>query len=223
MKSRRRRFLARADGPSSAADNAEHCPYLKTSTLRVASITLLFTFAAPHPVRLFAVNQPVATPTNNESEAKSIGAVKVAQLDFILPKEKDPKEPRSLERFFGQNGNRHYYTSDAGTDWDKKWDLFSKALIQKAVTVQLDDKNLKHCLEALSLVKHSSLYQGAKQQLAVIPTEAYLAKHEKGSCWIIVCQWEEIVESEPYIILGHTRIWAVDTQSYDVIAFTTCD
>lgn len=62
------------------------------------------------------------------------------------------------------------------------------------------------------------------KDLAIIPVGAYLARHAKGECWIIVCKWEYMSENAiPPRSLGHIMIWAMDTKTAKVIAYTTCD
>lgn len=57
---------------------------------------------------------------------------------------------------------------------------------------------------------------------AIVPVAAYLGRHAKGTCWIIVCKWEQISEGEA-LPLGHIRVWAIDTKSRSVVGYATCD
>ncbi len=58
--------------------------------------------------------------------------------------------------------------------------------------------------------------------LAIVPVAAYLARHAKGKCWIVVCKWEMITK-ERALPLTHTKVWALDTKSASVVGFATCD
>ncbi|MBI5380566.1 MAG: hypothetical protein HZA31_01575 [Opitutae bacterium] len=55
---------------------------------------------------------------------------------------------------------------------------------------------------------------------AAIPIGAYLAKHTSGSCWIIVCVWEDEKSDSD---MGHVRVWAMDAVTHKSVAFVTCD
>jgi uncharacterized protein YfaA (DUF2138 family) len=55
---------------------------------------------------------------------------------------------------------------------------------------------------------------------AAIPVGAFLARHARGSCWIIVCKWEV---PGPENSMGHIRVWALDTVTHKTIAYVTCD
>jgi hypothetical protein len=57
---------------------------------------------------------------------------------------------------------------------------------------------------------------------AIVPVAAYLARHAKGECWIIVCKWE-ITSKDEALPLGHIKVWALDTKSASVVGYVTCD
>ena len=58
--------------------------------------------------------------------------------------------------------------------------------------------------------------------LAIVPVAAYLARHTKGECWIIVCKWE-MISKDAALPLGHSKVWALDTKSASVVGYVTCD
>lgn len=58
--------------------------------------------------------------------------------------------------------------------------------------------------------------------LAIVPVGAYLARHPQGECWIVVCKWEMISQSDPYP-LGHIMVWALDAKTARVVGYVTCD
>jgi hypothetical protein len=57
---------------------------------------------------------------------------------------------------------------------------------------------------------------------AIVPVAAYLARHAKGECWIVVCKWE-MISKEKVLPLGHIMVWALDTKSASVVGYATCD
>lgn len=59
--------------------------------------------------------------------------------------------------------------------------------------------------------------------LAIIPVAAYLARHSRGECWIIVCKWETTASDKDYSPLGHIMVWAMDTKTFAVVGYVTCD
>jgi hypothetical protein len=67
---------------------------------------------------------------------------------------------------------------------------------------------------------HSELWYD--DSLGIVPVGAYLAKHSKGECWIIVCKWETVFR-EDAAPLGHVMVWALDTKTASVVAYVTCD
>jgi len=68
--------------------------------------------------------------------------------------------------------------------------------------------------------KHPEQYYD--DSLAIVPVAAYLARHAKGECWILVCKWEYLVSGAPSA-LGHTKVWALDVKSALVVGYVTCD
>jgi hypothetical protein len=142
-----------ADGPSSAEDNAEHCPYPQTKAKGFDSIVfLIFALVALLPVRLFAGKfeppKPIVTPAELAAAAAE---VPVMRLDFTLPEEKDALESsEALSKRFFNTPDEMRYGGVTSTDWRTKWDLFSKALTDKAATAKLNADSLKRCLAALN-------------------------------------------------------------------------
>lgn len=78
----------------------------------------------------------------------------------------------------------------------------------------------KYQLELKEREKHPE--QWHNDRLAIVPVAAYLARHSKGDCWIVVCKWEMILEDQA-LSLGHIKVWALDTKSASVVAYVTCD
>ncbi len=103
------------------------------------------------PIRLWAVKyeppKPIITPAELAAAAAE---VPVMRLDFTLPEEKDPKQSDALSKRFFNQPEEMRYGGVTSTDWRKKWDLFAKALTDKAATAKLNADSLKHCLAALN-------------------------------------------------------------------------
>jgi len=61
------------------------------------------------------------------------------------------------------------------------------------------------------------------ENLGILPVGAYLARHSKGDCWIIVCKWEYMASNVKTSQLGHIMVWAMDAQTAKVVAYAGCD
>ena len=61
------------------------------------------------------------------------------------------------------------------------------------------------------------------ENLGILPVGAYLARHSKGECWIIVCKWEYMTRNAETSQLGHIMVWAMDAQTAKVVAYAGCD
>jgi hypothetical protein len=64
--------------------------------------------------------------------------------------------------------------------------------------------------------------------LPIVPVGAHLANHPNGQCWIIICKWEyrdpELKPGqETNTVLGHVKVWAMDTKTQQVLAIVSCD
>ena len=59
-------------------------------------------------------------------------------------------------------------------------------------------------------------------RLTIVPVAAYLGRHSKGDCWIIVCKWE-IFSKDEALPLGHIKVWALDTKTASFVSYVTCD
>ena len=113
---------------------------------------LLLALVAFLPVRLLAgkyeLPKPIITP---EELAAAAAEVPVMRLDFTLPEEKNALESSDAlsNRFFNQPEEMRY-GGVTSKDWRRKWDLFAKALVQKATANKLDAVSLEKCLKALN-------------------------------------------------------------------------
>ena len=58
--------------------------------------------------------------------------------------------------------------------------------------------------------------------MAIVPVAAYLGRHSKGDCWIVVCKWG-MASKEEALPLGHIMVWALDTKTASVVGYVTCD
>jgi len=232
-------------------------------------VRLLLALVAFLPVRLWAGKQETPKPIVTPAELTSAAAeVPVMRLDFTLPVEKNALESSDAlsNRFFNQPEEMRY-GSVTSIDWRKKWDLFAKALIDKAANNNLDATSLRRCVTALNYgrIKQTLLIPAAADEnepfykpgtpdakieeekvkrwereakalkerddhperyyndnLAIVPVGAYLAKYSKGTCWVIVCKWEDMVENGP-THLGHIMVWAMDAKTSAVVAYASCD
>jgi hypothetical protein len=113
---------------------------------------LLLTLVVFLPVRLFAGKyeppKPIVTPAELAAAAAE---VPVMRLDFTLPEEKNALESSdALSKRFFNTPEEMRYGGVTSTDWRKKWDLFAKALIDKAANNKLDASSLEKCLTALN-------------------------------------------------------------------------
>ena len=112
---------------------------------------LLLALVAFLPVRLWAAKyeqpKPIVTPAEL---AVAAAEVPVMRLDFTLPWEKDPMQSDALSKRFFNTPEEMRYGGVTSTDWRNKWDLFAKALIDKAANNKLDASNLEKCLTALN-------------------------------------------------------------------------
>jgi len=119
--------------------------------LLTGSVTLLLALVAFVPVRLFAGKyeppKPIVTPVELAAAAAE---VPVIRLDFTLPEEKDPMESDALSKRFFNQPEEMRYGGVISTDWRKKWDLFAKALVNKATANKRDPNSLEKCLRTLN-------------------------------------------------------------------------
>jgi lipopolysaccharide biosynthesis protein len=103
--------------------------------------------------------------------------------------------------------------------WGQSWDLLADHLVKEAKMKNLDSQQLASCLS-----KTKVRSENANEGMIDLPIGAYLAKHAKGECWIIVTRWGTIKDDHAKnCSLEHLGAWAMDTVSGYYIAWTTCD
>ena len=161
MKQIRFSFLGRADGPSSAEDNAEHCPYPLKTLRKVLIARLVLIVAGLLPIQLFAgryeIPKPIITP---DEIAAAAAEVPVMRLDFTLPEEKEPMQSHALSTRFFNTPEEMRYGGVTSTGWRNKWDLFADALLKNASQNKLNTEDLKKCLNALNHGRTSQTLDG---------------------------------------------------------------
>jgi hypothetical protein len=113
------------------------------------------------------------------------------------------------ESKFGSKTTRH---------WKENYDVFSRALVEKASTSGFDSRSLS---EVLKLV----LADGEAQHLAYLPIAAYVSELNGQPAWIVVLHWEETFSAEArgeHLPLSHVRTYAYTQRDLKQVAFLTC-
>jgi hypothetical protein len=89
-------------------------------------------------------------------------------------------------------------------------------------TIDAFEKKAKEKFQQELKEREKNPEQWYNESLAVVPVAAYLGRHSKGDCWIVVCKWEMITK-DMAMPLGHIMVWALDTKSSAVVGYVTCD
>lgn len=114
----------------------------------------------------------------------------------------------ALPRLFANNNpHQKMYDRLSTENWEKKWQEYRTALIERASKNGLAVESLQACLKQIE----------PKAPLALLPIAAYLAKNGNDDIWIIVCKWGLL--NEDY---QHFRIWAFNARTAKKIGFSTC-
>lgn len=82
--------------------------------------------------------------------------------------------------------------------------------------------------DAYEKYRNENIEEFYPHNLAIVPIGAHLADHPNGQCWIIICKWEYQDSAlkpgqETNTMLGHVKVWAMDTKTQQVLAFVSCD
>ncbi|MDR0902370.1 MAG: hypothetical protein LBM92_06340 [Opitutaceae bacterium] len=142
----------------------------------------------------------------------------VEKLDFEIPKDPMAEEKSMQERFI-TNQQERYAIMLPLDSWEQSWDLLAGRLVEEAKTKNLDSQQLASCLR-----KIKARSENASEGMIDLPVGAYLARHAKGECWIIVAQWGIIKDDNAKnCSLGHLGAWAMDIASGYYIAWATCN
>ncbi len=141
--------------------------------------------------------------------------VTVAKMSADLPA--DVNE-RSVWLSYHVNTEESKFGSQTTHHWKENYDVFSRALIEKASSSGFDSQSLS---QVLGLI----LTDGEAQHLAYLPIAAYVSELNGQPVWIVVLHWEDLFGAEVHASdqpLSHVRTYVFTQKDLKQVAFLTC-
>ena len=141
--------------------------------------------------------------------------VVVGRMDAVLPSDENQ---RSLWLSFSINTEESKFSSQTTKHWKQNYEVFSKALLEKAGNSSLDATSLAKILR--------DIFSDADgQYLACVPIAAYSTKLDGEPVWVVVLHWEPFFGREdpgPDRPLSHVRTYVYTQKDFKQVAFLTC-
>jgi len=103
-------------------------------------------------------------------------------------------------------------------DWKVNYELFSRALIDKANRTGFESESLAKVLGCI-------LADAAGQPIAYLPVAAYETALNGEPVWVVAVHWEEYFGHTapiPAMPLGHIRSFAFTQKNSKQVGFMTC-
>jgi hypothetical protein len=110
------------------------------------------------------------------------------------------------------------FGSQTTRGWMGNYEVFSRALIDKANRAGFDS-------ESLAKVLKSILADAEGQPIAYIPVAAYETTFNGEPVWVVAVHWEEYFGPKvpiPAMPLGHIRSYAFTQKDPKKVGFMTC-
>jgi hypothetical protein len=146
---------------------------------------------------------------------KAAAGVVVARLDAVLPADKNQRSLWLSEHIDSQEGK---FGSQTTREWRRNYDVFSRALSEKANRLGFDS-------ESLSRIINCILEDAGGQPLAYLPVAAYETTLNGEPVWIVAVHWEEYFGPEvpiPAMAMSHIRSYAFTQRDLKQVGFITC-
>ena len=121
---------------------------------------------------------------------------------------------------FNFPSNDRQFDSVSISDIDGNWLKYKNKIIEISKQKHLDYHSL---IKAFEIIKNES------SELGLLPIAAYLATKGKTDVWVIICKWEIkkdlVIDSVDHYYgwYGHIRKWAIETNNYKIIGFSSCE
>ena len=110
------------------------------------------------------------------------------------------------------------FGSQTTRGWKENYEIFSRALIDKANRFGFDSESLTKVLRCI-------LADATSQPLAYVPVAAYETTLSGEPVWVVAVHWEEYFGPEhpiPAMPLGHIRSYAFTQKDLKQVGFITC-
>lgn len=154
------------------------------------------------------------TPRAQSARIPKAGAI-VRVLDIDLPIDRSQSEDVLWHLESGSPPVEQGFPPFEGKNWKRGFQERREAIVEAARSLGLDPRSLDASLA--KVLKHAE-----QQKLAYLPVKAYRIRQGSKPVWVLVVDWEErtwVARGEP---LSHTRFFAYDARSLELVDFTTC-
>jgi hypothetical protein len=145
----------------------------------------------------------------------AVTGVVAARLEGALPADQNQRSLWLSEHIDCMEGS---FGSQTTRGWRGNYDVFSRALIDKANRSGFDSESLTKVLRCI-------LAGAAGLPLAYVPVAAYETTLNGEPVWVVAVHWEEYFGPEhsiPAVPLGHIRSYAFTQKDLKQVGFITC-